>query len=133
MRRLMEIERLEPLSARLAELAGQARYSGNPQHKHHPVDFWLTPPAAWRQGKSLCDISGVLQRAETVALLQQGLRRGLVDRRWHGAGWPQYVWAVSQNGTPLEAQFDAEGSYHGYPLPEADRLRAEVLARWAMS
>ncbi|MBF0155416.1 MAG: hypothetical protein HQL64_16905 [Magnetococcales bacterium] len=47
-------------------------------------------------------------------------------------GWPQNVWAVDSNGVPLEAQLENEGlgSYHGYPMPEGDPFRENVLQRW---
>ena len=46
-------------------------------------------------------------------------------------GWPQNVWAVTEKGEPLEAQRESDGIYHGYPMPEADPFREEVLERWA--
>jgi hypothetical protein len=40
------------------------------------------------------------------------------------------VWAVTDEGDPLEAQLEGEGRYHGYPMPDGDPFREEVLARW---
>jgi hypothetical protein len=35
-------------------------------------------------------------------------------------------------GVPLEAQLEnaANGTYHGYPMPEDDPFRDIVIARW---
>jgi hypothetical protein len=33
-------------------------------------------------------------------------------------------------GHPAGAQLEEEGVYHGYPMPEADLLRDDILARW---
>jgi hypothetical protein len=73
-------------------------------------------------------------RADAQALLEEGTRRGLVSQQING-GYPQNVWAVTPAGVPLEAMLDnAElGTYHGYPMPEADPLRTEVLERWRLS
>jgi hypothetical protein len=32
--------------------------------------------------------------------------------------------------TALEAQLEGDGRYHGYPMPENDPFREEVLTRW---
>jgi len=45
-------------------------------------------------------------------------------------GWPQNVWAVTESGEPLEAQREQDGVYHGYPMPQADPFRQEVLQCW---
>ena len=106
-------------------------YGGNPEHKRDPGDFNLTPPAAPRPAKSLCDDASVFTRAEALGLLQEGLRRGLVSVQERN-GWPQNVWAVAENGVPLEAQLEnsERGIYHGYPLPANDPLHGVVLKRW---
>ena len=115
---------------RLAELAAQVCYGGNPEHKRSPGDFGLTPPALPRRGKTLCDDVNIFRRTEALSLLRDGLRCGLVDARWDGSGWPQLVWAVTADGQPLEAQREADGRYHGYPMPEADPLRTAVVEYW---
>jgi hypothetical protein len=115
----------------LAQLAREVRYGGNPEHKRNPGDFGLTPPAEPRRGKTLCDDAKIFRRSEALLLLREGLRRGLVDARWTGEGWPKLVWAVDANGTPLEAQREADGTYHGYPMPKGDPLRSTVTALWA--
>lgn len=118
--------------AALGDLATRARYGGNPEHKRHPGDFGLAPPSDPRQGKTLCDDSGIVLREVALSYLQEGLRRGLVSVQ-RRAEWPQNVWAVTADGVALESQLEnqATGAYHGYPMPEDDPLRAEVLARWA--
>lgn len=70
-------------------------------------------------------------RSVAEALLREGLRRGVVSSQYRGQ-WPQNVWAVGQAGLVVEAMLGNQelGEYHGYPMPEADPFRAEVLARW---
>lgn len=53
------------------------RYSGNPEHKRNPGDFGLTPPSGPRPGKTLCDQVEIYSRAEALALLKAGVRRGI--------------------------------------------------------
>ena len=55
---------------RLADLARRARYGGNPEHKRKPGDFGLEPPSSPRQGKTLCDVSGVFTRSRAARLLK---------------------------------------------------------------
>ena len=113
----------------LTELAKRVTYGGNPEHKRNPGDFGLTPPSQPRKAKSLCDDAQVLRRADALNLLQQGLSSGLVSDRDVG-GWPKNVWAVTVGGVPVEAQREGDGIYHGYPMPEGDPFRDEVLSRW---
>ncbi|WP_227657619.1 hypothetical protein [Candidatus Magnetaquicoccus inordinatus] len=49
--------------------------------------------------------------------------------------WPKNVWAVDSQCTPFEAQLEnAElGRYHGYPMPEGDPMRENILERWNQS
>lgn len=50
-----------------SSLASRVSYGGNPEHKRHPGDFGLTPPAAHcRADKSLCDGTGILTRAAAL-------------------------------------------------------------------
>lgn len=116
---------------RLAALANAARYQGNAAHKRHPTDFGLAPPFGPRLNKTLCDDAGITTRSVAEALLREGLRRGVVSSQYRGQ-WPQNVWAVGQAGLVVEAMLGNQelGEYHGYPMPEADPFRAEVLARW---
>lgn len=116
---------------RFANLAEKASYSGNPAHKKNPGDFGLTPPAAPRPAKSLCDAAKIFERRETTRLLKEGLRRGFVSEQ-QDRGWPKAIWAVSDDGVVLEARLDnaEKGSYHGYPLPCTDPLASEIIMRW---
>ena len=118
----------------LEDLAARVRYGGNPEHKHNPGDFGLTPPARPRADKSKCDWAGIVERAVALRLLREGIRRGLVSEQRRG-GYPQNVWAVTDDGYPLEAQLENSGSgaYHGYPMPETDPFRDVVLERWRMA
>jgi hypothetical protein len=46
--------------------------------------------------------------------------------------FPQNIWSVTERGIVLEAQLDNQdtGTYHGYPVPEADPFRQAVLQAW---
>jgi len=113
----------------IEEFSKQARYGGNPEHKRNPGDFGLDPPSFPRPGKTLCDDVEIHTRADALALLRTGLMRGLFSVQ-ERSGWPQNVWAVTRAGEPLEAQLEGEGVYHGYPMPQDDPFREDVLARW---
>jgi hypothetical protein len=130
-RRLLSGSEVDARLQELGRLAERARYGGNPEHKRNPGDFGLTPPFGPRPGKSLCDVANIFRRAEAEKLLREGLRRGLVSDR-HEGDWPKNVWSVTDDGIPLEAQIENPelGSYHGYPMPESDPMRAEILKRW---
>jgi hypothetical protein len=116
---------------RLQALAGKVSYGGNPEHKRNPGDFDLSPPSQPRQLKTLCDEVGILTRADALALLREGIRRGLVSVQ-ENQGWPLNVWAVSAAGLALEARLEnpAVGTYHGYPILGHDPMIDEVLQRW---
>ena len=120
-----------PLRADLTRLAAQVRYGGNPEHKRNPGEFALTPPSSPRADKTLCDLAGILRRADALELLQEGIRRGLVSDQARN-GYPQNVWAVTEDEVPLEAQLEnpANGTYHGYPMPAEDPFREKVFAKW---
>ena len=115
-------------SAQRESWAESARYTGNPEHKRNPGDFGLTPPSAARLGKTLCDDANILAKAEALALLRTGLRAGLVSRQQRN-GWPQNVWARTENGDLVEAQLEGDGAYHGYPMPQNDPFREILLRR----
>lgn len=126
------IKLIAPLDIeRLGRLANAVSYGGNPEHKKDPGDFGLTPPSGPRQGKSLCDDANIFQREIALELLRRGLQAGLISEH-HNGEWPKNIWAVSDEGKPLEAQLEnpESGSYHGYPMPEDDPLADEVLKRW---
>lgn len=115
----------------LEDWASRVSYGGNPEHKRNPGDFGLTPPSDPRPDKALCDRVGVFRRAEALQLLQDGLRRGLVSAQRRG-GWPQQAWSLTRGRVPVEFQLENAdtGRYHGYPLPENDPFREEVLDSW---
>jgi hypothetical protein len=113
------------------ELALQVKYGGNPEHKKNPGDFGLTPPSSPRSAKSLCDNASIFERAVALRHLKSGLKKGLVSEQ-NRNNWPQNIWAVSEQGEPLEAQLENSetGTYHGYPIPETDPMFYAVLEKW---
>jgi len=108
---------------------GKLRYGGNPEHKRNPGDYGLIPPSHQRPFKTLCDQVKIFTRTEASSLLRAGLSRGLFSVQERN-GWPQNVWSVTDAGQPLEAQLEGDGAYHGYPMPDADPFRQEVVQRW---
>ena len=80
---------------------------------------------------TLCDTVGIFTILAATELLRAGVRKGLISVREQN-GYPQNIWSVSAMGWPLEAQLEnaGRGTYHGYPMPETDPYREEVLARW---
>lgn len=113
-------------------MAKIVRYSGNPEHKKNPGDFGLTPPSAPRRGKSLCDDVGIWKRSVALGWLRESLVKGAVEARWDDEGWPKTLWAVTCEGYVLEAQYERGGTYHGYPMPEADPFSDLVIERWSV-
>lgn len=118
----------------LEHIACRVSYVGNPEHKRNPGDFGLMPPAQPRADKTLCDVTNIFSQHEATKLLKAGVRKGLISERDRGI-YPQNIWAVTVDKIALEAQLDNEqqGTYHGYPMPEADPFREVVLARWEQS
>jgi len=112
-------------------LAARLSYGGNPVHKRNPGDFKLTPPAAPRPNKTLCDAADIFRISVARQLLRDGVMKGLTSP-WSGDAYPKHIWAVSANGVALEAKLDdaAVGRYHGYPLLSDDPFRAVVLKAW---
>ena len=120
---------------KLEQLARAAECSGNPLHKFSPGDFDLTPKAQARkpsneqQSRSLCDTAKVFEREDAVRYLREGLRRGMISVARIN-GWPKQVWAVTDDGDPLEAQRERDGIYHGYSMPKEDPMADIVKRRW---
>lgn len=113
----------------LAKMIETVKYSGKSDHKKNPGDFGLTPPANHPQDKTLCEVANVVRRKDALALLKKGLKLGTIgvpDKN----GWPKRIWAVAENDTVLEAQMDAVGSYHGYPLTPRDPVGKVVAEIW---
>lgn len=117
----------------LEKLACKVLYGGNPEHKKNPGDFGLTPPSSPRRGKSLCDDVGIFSRAVALHHLRNGMRMGLVEARWSDDGWPWAIWAVTDDEDVLEARYERQGSYHGYPMPQADPFREVVIEQWRLA
>lgn len=115
-------------------LARTVKYGGNPEHKRNPGNFGLTPPADPRPHKTLCDDCGIFDQKIAESLLSEGAKKGMVSVQMKGE-LPQNIWAVTNDGYPVEAQLENrdQGTYHGYPMPETDPMRNEVLTRWAQS
>lgn len=121
----------KPDQAELTAMASKVTYSGNPEHKSNPGDFALIPPSAPRADKTLCDQAGIRSKSEALKVLRGGVLDGLISDQRRGR-FPQNIWAVTSEGIPFEAQLDNQetGSYHGYPMPEADPFRDLVLRAW---
>jgi hypothetical protein len=117
----------------MAERAKTVSYGGKSKHKKNPGDFGLLPPATHNGGDpergadALCDIAGIFQRNKAQALLKRAFCEGFVDCR--PGRWPKTVWLVTEDGHVFEAELENphNGTYHGYPLPNADPMRAKVL------
>jgi hypothetical protein len=116
--------------AELIALAKKVHYGGNPEHKRNPGDFGLTPPSAPRPDKTLCDLAGITTKSEALSALRSGVLKGLISKK--RGTFPQNIWSVTSDGIPLEAQLDNEeaGTYHGYPMPEADPFCSVILRAW---
>ena len=116
---------------RLGVLEREITYTGSPYHKKNPGDYGLNPPANPRDKKTLCDKIGEVKQADAEKLLKDGVRKGLISQQMRGR-YPQNIWSVADDGTPLEAQLEnrEKGTYHGYPLlDEYDPFREEILKR----
>ena len=122
---------LMPAQNILNDLAQKVHYTGSPYHKRSPADFGLTPPAQPRPDKTLCDEAGILTVEEAEHWLKEGVRRGMISPIAQD-GFPKHIWAVTDKGIALEANYNNEGPghYHGYPLFEPDPFRQIILKRW---
>ena len=116
----------------LDEILSRIRYGGNPEHKRNPGNFGLTPPCQPRPDKSLCDEIGIFKKADAEQLLKDGVRRGMISQNWK-QDFPQNIWAVTDEGIPVEAQLENStmGFYHGYPMPQSDHFCKAVIQRWS--
>lgn len=131
-RNILPLDEFENNRDHYAALEQKAVYTGNPEHKRNPGDFGLEPPADPRWDKTLCDEVGILRRNVADRLLRTAFHSGLVSaaKGKNTDKWPQYVWAMTDDGHPLEAAYDGSG-YHGYPLPdERTPLFKEIKKRW---
>ncbi len=111
-------------------LRENAGYDGRNYHKRNPGDFGLTPPAAPRPDKTLCDEAKVFQRSLADALLARAIEGGLVSEAEAAPGFPKQMWAVDESGRVFEAMHGSGGMYHGYPIRRADPFFDDVVRAW---
>ena len=122
--------RRTPLSDEERDLLKGVTYEGNSVHKRNPGDFGLTPPAAPRLDKTLCDEAGISKKAEAKRLLRRGIKRGIVSKATAVGGFPKEVWVVDADGNVFEAIHGTAGAYHGYPIRRSDPFSKEVHRVW---
>jgi hypothetical protein len=115
-----------------AVLRSGATYEGSPFHKRSPGDFGLTPPAAPRLDKTLCDEAGGLAKKIASDLLARAIEGGLVSEATGAPGFPKQLWVVAGDGQVFEAMYGGSrtGAYHGYPIRKSDPFCADVVAAW---
>jgi hypothetical protein len=89
-------------------LREHAGYEGIAYHKRTPGDFGLTPPAAPRPDKTLCDEANVTQRSLADALLARAIEGGLVSDAEGAPGFPKQMWVVDESGQAFEAMYGGE-------------------------
>ncbi len=115
-----------------AHLRRHACYEGVSYYKRSPGDFDLTPPAAPRPDKTLCDEAGVTKRADADALLARAIEGGLASEHEAAENFPKQLWVVDESGQPFEAMSGGSrpGAYHGYPIRRSDPFFDEVVKAW---
>lgn len=130
-RDILPSEEFKAQKEKYHELGEQAVYTGNPLHKKSAGDFALHPPASPRPDKTLCDAVNIFQRAIASRLLREAFRRGLLScENDTNSDWPKHVWALTDEGHPVEGAYDGMG-YHGYPISDnRDPLYEEIVKRW---
>jgi hypothetical protein len=113
-------------------LRENAEYEGISYHKRAAGDFGLTPPAAPRPDKTLCDEANVIQRSLAVALLTRAIEGGLVSDADGAPGFPKQMWVVDEKGQVFEAMYGGSrtGLYHGYPIRRTDPFFDEIARAW---
>lgn len=116
-----------------AFLHEHAIYEGSPLHKKNPGDFGLTPPAAPRLGKTLCDEAAITQRADARALLGKAIDGGLASEATTAEGFPKQLWVVDDHGRVFEAIYGGSqtGHYHGYPIRNQTAMFDQITKAWA--
>lgn len=125
--------RKEPLDdQQKAHLRTHTVYEGVPYHKRSPGDFGLTPPAAPRKDKTLCDKANISKRAEADALLKRAVNVGLASVHEGTVNFPKQLWVVDDSGQVFEAMHggSCKGAYHGYPVRRNDPFFDEVVSAW---
>lgn len=129
-RRTMRQSPLSDIEQRF--LKQNAEYEGISYHKRSPGDFGLTPPAAPRPEKTLCDEASITRRAQASALLERAIDGGLVSDTEGAPGFPKQLWVVDETGQVFEAMYGGSraGLYHGYPIRRTDPWYDEVIRAW---
>lgn len=114
------------------DLRAKAAYEGSPLHKRNPGDFGLTPPAAPRDDRTLCDEAGVVDRRVAEGLFARAIDRGLVSEATTPDGFPKQIWVVDEQRRVFEAIYGGSqtGRYHGYPIRRTDPFHQQVLKAW---
>jgi hypothetical protein len=114
-------------------LAAKVTYLGNAKHKSNPGNYNLTPPAAYdvRADAGHCDITQIFDRDMADKLLKTAIKKGLISKQTRG-GYPQNVWAVTDQNIVVQANLDnqGQGTYHGYPLLPTDPFVQSIKSRW---
>lgn len=116
-----------------AFLRDRAAYEGSPYHKKNPGDFGLTPPAAPRPDKTLCDEAGVLRKEVSERLFQKAIDGGLVSETVANEQFPKQLWVVDEEGAVFEAMYGGSrtGHYHGYPIRRSDPFFQKITKAWS--
>jgi hypothetical protein len=124
--------RSTPLTDEELALLAKAAYEGSPLHKKNPGNFRLTPPAAPRPDKTLCDEAGVNTMELASELFQRAVARGLVSDATTSSGFPKQIWVVDEKDRVFEAMYGGsrDGRYHGYPIRRSDPLFQKVRDAW---
>ncbi|MDX9981569.1 MAG: hypothetical protein RBU25_16220 [Lentisphaeria bacterium] len=124
--------RTAPLTDAQRKHLEEATYEGSPFHKRNPGDFGLTPPAAPRPDKTLCDEAGIFKKVVATRLFKRGIKRALVSEYMTPAGFPKEFWVVDSEGNVFEAMYGGtrDGAYHGYPIRRSDPLFEKVSSAW---
>lgn len=125
--------RATPLTNQEREfLRNHAGYEGISYHKRTPGDFGLSPPAAPRPDKTLCDEANVTRLARANALLTRAIEGGLASDAEGAPGFPKQMWVVDESGQVFEAMYGGSraGLYHGYPIRRTDPWFDEIIKAW---
>lgn len=127
-RRLAPIDHLT--QAQRAALVASAQYVASGHHKLNPADYGLDR-ASPRPTKSLCDRVRIIPLQEAKAMLEKGIKLGMISEYFFGQH-PKYIWCVGDDGEVYEAKTDAvkPGVYHGYRLEEEDNMREHIKEVW---
>jgi len=87
------------------------------------------PPPTWCPNKAKCPLG--FRSADALGLLKEGLRRSMFPPE--SGAVPSPVWAVDDcTKMVYEAKITnaATAEYHGYPLPDSDPLKPQIIRQW---